>query len=134
MTVLGRGSVLRAGLSVGEVADAAGIAQSAVRFYEQRGLISAGRDSRNQRRFSGAAACRIRVAKLAQRVGLSIGEIAALFAQVSDDPAPHEWEFVATALTDAAQARVDGLRAALADLGSGVRLCELPSSPSADHH
>ena len=57
-------------LTVGEVARESGVSGSAVRFYERQGLVRAARTGGNQRRFDSDAACRIRVARVAQRVGL----------------------------------------------------------------
>jgi MerR family redox-sensitive transcriptional activator SoxR len=48
-----------ASLSVGEVAELAGVAPSAVRFYEKHGLVTAVRTSGNARRFGEEASCRI---------------------------------------------------------------------------
>lgn len=112
-------------LTVSEVAAEAGVAPSAVRFYENHGLITAARTSGNQRRFTEADPCRIKVAKVAQRVGLSVREIADLFAILPEEPGPQDWGQVARALVGEAQARVDALRATLDDLGSGTKLCEL---------
>src|SRR5687768_14434822 len=82
-------------LAVGEVAAAAGVAPSAVRFYEQHGIVRAERTAGDQRRFDGSAACRIRVAKVAQRVGLTVREIAEVFADLPPDPRPQDWGEVA---------------------------------------
>ncbi|WP_249412283.1 MerR family transcriptional regulator [Micromonospora endophytica] len=75
-------------LGVGDVAVHSGVAPSAVRFYDNHGVIRAVRTSGNQRRFDESAACRIQVAKLAQRAGLTVREIADLFADLSDQPTP----------------------------------------------
>ncbi|MFI7548940.1 MerR family transcriptional regulator [Micromonospora sediminimaris] len=111
--------------SVGEVAVDSGVAPSAVRFYETHGVINAVRTAGNQRRFDGSAACRIQVAKLAQRAGLSVREIAALFAHLSADPTPDEWAGVAHRLVAEVEGRVRNLKAQLAALESGTRLCEI---------
>lgn len=112
-------------LTVGDVAAEAGVAPSAVRFYESRGVIDSIRTSGNQRRFTAAAACRIHVARLAQRVGLSIGEIADLFGSLPEVPQPADWEVVADRLLSEAEQRVRKLRSDLEALGSGARLCDL---------
>jgi MerR family redox-sensitive transcriptional activator SoxR len=111
--------------TVSEVATAAGVAPSAVRFYEQHGVIRAERTAGDQRRFDDSAACRIRVAKVAQRVGLTVREIADIFAGLPVDPGPAEWGRVAESLIAEAEARTAALRAHLADMRSGGRLCEL---------
>ncbi|GIM95328.1 MerR family transcriptional regulator [Paractinoplanes toevensis] len=111
--------------SVGEVAAESGVAASAVRFYEQHGVITAVRTQGDQRRFDDSAACRIRVAKVAQRVGLTIREIADIFAALPPDPQPADWGRVADTLVAEAEARAAALRTHLAAMCSGARLCDL---------
>ncbi|TCP57540.1 MerR family redox-sensitive transcriptional activator SoxR [Tamaricihabitans halophyticus] len=105
----GSGAVTSAGLTVGDVADRAGIAPSAVRFYEERGVIEAHRTSSNQRRFDDSAVPRIQIAKLAQRVGLTVREIAELFADMPAAPRCADWSRVADHLVAEAQARMTDL-------------------------
>lgn len=114
-----------AAFTVSEVAADSGIASSAVRFYEKHGVITAVRTAGNQRRFDESAACRIHVAKLAQRVGLTVREIAELFAMLPAKPGPEDWGRVATRIVTEAEQRVADLKAQLDSLGSGGRLCEL---------
>lgn len=111
--------------TVGEVAADSGVAASAVRFYEQNGVITAVRTAGDQRRFDHSAACRIRVAKVAQRVGLTVREIAEVFAALPADPQPGDWARVADTLVAEAEARTAALRAHLAGMRSGSRLCDL---------
>ena len=112
-------------LTVSDVAREGGVAPSAVRFYERYGVITATRTSGNQRRFDESAGCRIRVAKLAQSVGLSLREIAVVFATLPDDPEPADWGRVASELVDDAERRIARLKADLAAIGAGGRLCEV---------
>lgn len=63
-------------LSVGEVAARAGVAPSAVRFYESKGLITSHRNAGNQRRFHRGVLRRVAFIKVAQNVGLSLDDIA----------------------------------------------------------
>lgn len=111
--------------TVGDVAADSGVAASAVRFYEKYGVITATRTLSNQRRFDESAACRIKVAKLAQRVGLTVREIADVFADLPPDPGPEDWDRVADILTTEAEARTNELRARLADMRTGTKLCEI---------
>ncbi len=112
-------------LTVSEVAAASGVAPSAVRFYEKHGVINAVRTVGNQRRFDDSAACRISIAKLAQRVGLTVREIADLFGQLTPDPAPAEWGAIADQLVTEAEQRVADLKAHLAALETGAKLCDI---------
>jgi MerR family redox-sensitive transcriptional activator SoxR len=64
-------------LSIGEVAERTGVAVSAIRFYEQEGLITARRSDGGQRRFHRDVLRRIAFVRVAQRVGLTLDEIRA---------------------------------------------------------
>ncbi len=112
-------------LTVRDVATASGVAPSAVRFYEQHGLITAHRTTGDQRRFDDNAACRIKVAKVAQRVGLTVREIAEVLADLPQDAEPADWALVADTLIAEAEARTAALRAYLEEIRSGARLCEV---------
>jgi MerR family redox-sensitive transcriptional activator SoxR len=116
-------------LSVGEVAEMAGVAPSAVRFYEKHGLVRAIRTSGNARRFGEEASCRIRIARVAQRVGLTVREIGEIFDQMPDDAMGEEWDDVAQALVERAHAGIEQLRGTLADISSGGPLCGLEPNP-----
>ena len=62
-------------LSVGELASRSGVAVSAIHFYEAKGLITSVRNPGNQRRFARSELRRVAVIKVAQRAGISLGEI-----------------------------------------------------------
>jgi MerR family redox-sensitive transcriptional activator SoxR len=64
-------------LSIGELSARSGVAPSALRYYESRGLIRAVRTSGNQRRYDRAELRRVAFVRIAQRVGLTLEEIAA---------------------------------------------------------
>ena len=75
-------------LSIGEVAERSGVAPSALRFYETRGLIHSVRASSNHRRYHRATLRRISIIRVAQTLGLSLQEIATAFASLPRDRAP----------------------------------------------
>lgn len=62
-------------LSVGEVARRSGVAVSTVHFYEAKGLIFSARNAGNQRRYAPGVLRYIAIIKVAQRVGIPLGEI-----------------------------------------------------------
>jgi MerR family redox-sensitive transcriptional activator SoxR len=64
-------------LTVSEVAHRSGFAPSALRFYEEKGLIEASRTSGGQRRYARAVLRRLAFVRAASNVGLSLDEIAA---------------------------------------------------------
>lgn len=111
--------------TVADVARESGVAPSAVRFYEQHGLVRAVRTPGGARRFDATAACRIKVAKVAQRVGLSIREIVEVLEGLPAEPAPADWGVVCQRLVREAEERVAALHAQLDALGGDVRLCDL---------
>lgn len=75
-------------LTVGEVAARAGVAVSALHFYETRGLLSSERSGGNQRRYVRGVLRRIAVIKAAQRVGIPLEEIKAALDTLPPDRSP----------------------------------------------
>jgi MerR family redox-sensitive transcriptional activator SoxR len=73
------------GLSIGAVARRSGLAVSALRFYEDHGLISAERTDGGQRRYQRDVLRRLAVIQAAQRVGFSLSEIREMLVDVPDD-------------------------------------------------
>lgn len=125
MTTMRSEDAPSARLTVSNVADLSGAAPSAVRFYENFGVISAQRTPTNQRRFHDSAACRIKVARLAQRVGLTVREISEIFQVLPTDPQPEDWRMIASILIDEAERRTEALKAELGAIQSGAKLCEI---------
>ncbi len=65
---------MRSGLSIGQVARAAELAPSAIRYYEKAGLLpKPGRQS-GQRRYGAETAARLRIIQLARAAGFTIAE------------------------------------------------------------
>ncbi len=76
-------------MTIGEVSRRSGVAASALRFYEERGLISAERAGSGHRRFARAVLRRIAFIVFAQRIGLSLDEIGEELAKLpAGQPAP----------------------------------------------
>lgn len=75
-------------LTIGQLSDRSGVATSAIRFYEARGLLPATRTSGNQRRYDQASLRRLAFIRAAQRVGLSLEEIGAALATLPDGRTP----------------------------------------------
>ena len=61
-------------LSIGAVAERAGVNVSALRFYETRGLIASRRSDGGQRRYQRSVLRRVAFIQVAQRVGLTLEE------------------------------------------------------------
>lgn len=85
-------------LAVGEVAARAGIAVSALHFYETKGLIRSIRSGGNQRRYARGVLRRVAVIKAAQRVGIPLEEIKAALDTLPPDRSPSADDWVALSL------------------------------------
>lgn len=83
-------------LTIGDLARRTGLSVSAIRFYEDRGLVSAIRTSGNQRRFLRSDIRRLSFAQIAQRLGLSLSEIQTELATLPLGRAPNaqDWAMI----------------------------------------
>ncbi len=81
-------------LTIGGLSERTGVAPSALRFYETRGLIHATRSSGGQRRYARATIRRVSFIRVAQQVGLRLDEIREALASLPEQRTPdHEdWE------------------------------------------
>jgi MerR family redox-sensitive transcriptional activator SoxR len=106
------------GLTVGQVAKRMNIAPSAVRWYDDHGLLPSERTAGNQRRFFADVLCRVAMIRASQRVGLSIEEIREAFSALPPRqvPTPEDWERLAAHLRGVASQRIDELFAILGEL------------------
>ncbi len=76
-------------LTIGELSERTGVAPSALRFYEERGLISAHRSAGGQRRYAREELRRVSFMLVAQQVGLSLSEIGGALASLPDARTPN---------------------------------------------
>jgi MerR family redox-sensitive transcriptional activator SoxR len=81
-------------LTVGEMSRRTGVAASALRFYEELGLIAAERTTGNQRRYARHMLRRVSLITVAKRLGIPLGDVQATFAGVPlDRPPSHaDWQ------------------------------------------
>lgn len=91
--------------SIGHLAERAGVATSAIRFYESRGLVSSVRTTGNQRRYEPSTLRRIAFIRTAQRVGLSLDEIGEALASLPDERTPTKADW--TRLSNRWRSRLD---------------------------
>ena len=108
-------------LTIGEVSRRSGVASSALRFYEERGLIRSERAGRGHRRYPRAVLRRIAFIVFAQHVGLTLKEIADELAKLPSDRAPtrRDWSSLSTDWG----ARIDERIAELQRLRTGLESC-----------
>ncbi|KOT90849.1 transcriptional regulator [Streptomyces sp. NRRL F-5755] len=88
-------------LPIGELAGRSGLAASALRYYEELGLIHSERTSGGQRRFTRATLRRVAFIRAAQVVGLSLEETGVALAKLPQGRAPNaaQWNSVARTWT-----------------------------------
>jgi MerR family transcriptional regulator, redox-sensitive transcriptional activator SoxR len=108
-------------LTIGELAARSGLATSALRYYEEIGLIRSERTAGGQRRYHRAVLRRVAFIRAAQRVGLSLEEAGAALAELPADRPPNaaEWARVARAW----QRRIDDQIAELQRLRGRLTGC-----------
>ena len=108
-------------LTISEVARRSGVAASALRFYEERGLIASERAGSGHRRYPRPVLRRIAFIVFAQRIGLTLDEIGAELAKLPAGRATsrRDWARLARAWT----ARIDQRIAELERLKVGLTEC-----------
>ncbi len=101
-------------LSIGELARRTGLSVSAIRYYEDQGLVSALRSTGNQRRFLRGDIRRLSFILIAQRLGLSLGEIEAQLALLPQgrNPTAADWRKISTGIRTQLDARIAELERA----------------------
>ena len=108
-------------LTVGEIADRSGFATSAIRFYENAGLITASRTTGGQRRFKRNMLRRLAFIRAARNVGLSLDEVAIALAKLPDGRTPTRADW--TRLSKDWRARLDDQIAGLMALRDSLDSC-----------
>jgi MerR family redox-sensitive transcriptional activator SoxR len=108
-------------LTIGQVSARSGVAPSALRYYEQQGLVTAVRTPGGARRYPRAVLRRLAFVRAAQNVGLSLGEIRDALATLPGDrtPSARDW----SRLSAGWRARLDEQIAALTQLRDGLDSC-----------
>ncbi len=98
-------------LTIGELAERSGVAASALRFYEAKGLISAHRTSGNQRRYDRAMLRRVALVQAGKRAGIPLGTIHEALARLPHDrtPTKRDWERLSRAWHRDVEERIKGL-------------------------
>ncbi|MFC5175767.1 redox-sensitive transcriptional activator SoxR [Nocardioides taihuensis] len=92
-------------LTIGQLAERSGVAPSALRFYEDRGLLRSHRTVGNQRRYDQAELRRVAFVRTAQQVGLSLEEIAEALASLPKNRTPTKADW--TRLSRSWRPRID---------------------------
>ena len=108
-------------LTISEVSKRSGVASSALRFYEGRGLIESERSGSGHRRYRRSVLRRIAFIVFAQRVGLSLEEIGAELDKLPPErvPTSRDW----SRLSSGWSSRIDERIAELERLKAGLTEC-----------
>ncbi|MEM9502298.1 MAG: redox-sensitive transcriptional activator SoxR [Pseudomonadota bacterium] len=87
-------------IPIGEMARRTGLSVSAIRFYEEKGLIEAIRTSGNQRRFLRSDIRRVSFILIAQQLGLSLEDIEHELAKLPHGrtPTARDWQAISTSI------------------------------------
>src|SRR5919202_66938 len=95
-------------LTISEVSRRSGVAASALRFYEERGLIQSQRAGSGHRRYPRAVLRRIAFIVFAQRMGLTLEEIGAELAKLPENRVPErsDWAKISGAWTRRIEQRI----------------------------
>jgi len=80
-------------LPIGEIARRTGLSVSAIRFYEERGLVSSVRNSGGQRRFARSDIRRLSIVMIAQNMGFSLNRISEALSVLPSHRAPNKAEW-----------------------------------------
>ncbi|MCW3066961.1 MAG: soxR [Solirubrobacterales bacterium] len=130
-------------LTIGEVSRRSGVASSALRFYEERGLLTSERAGSGHRRYPRPVLRRIAFIVFAQRIGLTLEEIGAELAKLPPDRAPtrRDWSRLSgkwTRRIDERIAELDRLRDGLTEcIGCGclsLERCQLSNPGDRARH
>ncbi len=118
-------------ITIGEVARRSGVAASALRYYEERGLITSHRTGAGHRRFPRAVLRRIAFIIYAQRIGLTLEEISTELAKLPENrvPTPSDW----SRLMGEWRAKIRARIAELERLEAGLANCIGCGCLSLDH-
>jgi len=108
-------------LTVSDVTRRSGFAASALRFYEDRGLLSASRTSGGQRRYQRSVLRRLAFIRAARNIGLSLDEIADALASLPETRTPTRADWAR--LSRAWRSRLDDQILALTALRDGLDSC-----------
>lgn len=100
-------------LTIGELSRRSGVAPSALRFYESKGLISAARTDGNQRRYRRATLRRVALIRAGQGVGLTLNELRDALSALPQEATPtkSDWERLSQSWRKRLDRQIEGLEA-----------------------
>ena len=95
-------------IPIGEMARRTGLSVSAIRFYEEKGLVEPVRTGGNQRRFLRSDIRRVSFILIAQQLGLTLGEIDEEMRRLPHGRTPNarDWRAISASIRDRIEARI----------------------------
>ena len=98
-------------LPIGDIARRTGLSVSAIRFYEEKGLIEPVRTGGNQRRFLRSDIRRLSFILIAQQLGLTLEEIDTVMRELPHGrtPTARDWRSISAAIRERVEARIAAL-------------------------
>ena len=119
---------MKAGMTIGTLARAAGVHVETIRFYQREGLLAAPkRPPGGVRRYGDDAAARLRFIKRAQDIGFTLGEVAELLRLERGCRNAHD---LAVGKLAAVERRLADLRRVRQTLAKLIARCEAGRSAS----
>lgn len=108
-------------MTIGDVSARSGVATSALRFYEDQGLIASERNASGHRRYPRTVLRLVAFIVFAQKIGLSLEEIRAELAKLPRNRAPEraDWAKLSSSWTK----RIDDRIAELERMKTGLTEC-----------
>ena len=108
-------------LPIGDIARRTGLSVSAIRFYEEKGLVEAHRTGGNQRRFLRSDIRRLSFILIAQKLGLSLAEIEDALEGLPQGRTPNAADWAK--ISKAVRQRIDAQIAALEKVRENLESC-----------
>jgi len=95
-------------ITIGQLSRRTGVAVSAIRFYEEKGLLQSVRTGGNQRRFLRGDIRRVSFILIAQRLGLALGEIEQQLAALPEgrNPTQGDWQRISRSMREQIDRRI----------------------------
>lgn len=102
---------LTTSLSIGALANRTGLAITAIRYYEEEGLITSTRNAGGQRRFTRSDIRRLSFVKISQNLGFSLAQIREALEELPDarTPTKRDWERLSKRFAKEIDKRIEGL-------------------------
>lgn len=95
-------------ISIGQLSTRTGVAVSAIRFYEEKGLLQSVRTGGNQRRFLRSDIRRVSFVLIAQRLGLALDEIEQQLSRLPEgrNPTQGDWQRISRSMREQIDKRI----------------------------